>query len=108
MRGAAAEIEKAVLAWDGVTAQPHRFGGIEFRLGKIELGHLHGDRMADLPLPKALRNELVDAGRARAHHALPGSGWITRPIDDHDDVDDVIALFRLNYDRITSRRRSND
>ncbi len=29
--------------WPGVTAHPHRFGGMEYRLGKRELGHIHGD-----------------------------------------------------------------
>ena len=44
-----------------VTENPHRFGGIEFRLGRRELGHLHGDRVADLPFPRAIRDELVAA-----------------------------------------------
>jgi hypothetical protein len=105
MDGAHGTIERAVLAWDGVTAHSHRFGGVEFRLGKVELGHLHGDRLADLPFPKAIRNELVQEGRARPHHVLPSSGWVSRTIDDAADVDEVIALFRLNYDRLTSRRK---
>jgi hypothetical protein len=29
--------------WPGVTVEPHRFGGIEFREGRREIGHLHGD-----------------------------------------------------------------
>lgn len=38
MVGASTAIEKAVTAWNGVTAHQHRFGGIEFRLAKRELG----------------------------------------------------------------------
>lgn len=104
MEGARARIEAAVLGWEGVSAHPHRFGGVEFRFGKVELGHLHGDRLADLPLPTKIRNQLVEEGRALPHHVLPDSGWISRWIEDASDVDDVIALFRLNYDRLVSRR----
>jgi hypothetical protein len=30
------QITKAALSWDGVTAHPHRFGGTEYRLARIE------------------------------------------------------------------------
>jgi len=89
-------VEHVVASWDGVTTHPHRFGGVEFRLGRRELGHLHGDRLADLPFPRKVHDELIAAGRARRHHWLPDSGWVSRPIDDEDAV---IALFRLSYDR---------
>ena len=42
-------IKKELLSWPYVTAEPHRFGGLEFRLNKREMGHIHGDRVADLP-----------------------------------------------------------
>ncbi len=93
------EIERVVLSWPGVTVEPHRFGGIEFRLGRRELGHLHGDRLADLPFPRRVRDELVAAGRASRHHVLPDSGWVSRRIDGPDDVAEVIELFRLSYER---------
>ena len=92
----AERIRAEVASWDGVSVEPHRFGGIEFRLGRRELGHLHGDRFADLPFTRALRDELVAAGRAQRHHVLPDSGWVTRELD---DTDEVIALFRLSYER---------
>jgi ribonuclease BN (tRNA processing enzyme) len=107
MDGAGRAIQEAVLSWTGVTSHAHRFGGIEFRLGKVELGHVHGDHLADLPFPTALRNDLVQKGRARPHHVLPSSGWVSRPIDDAADVDEVIALFRLNYDRLARRRKTS-
>jgi hypothetical protein len=106
MDGARDAIQDAVASWDGVTVHSHRFGGVEFRLGKVELGHIHGDQLADLPFPTKIRNELVDQGRAQPHHVLPDSGWVSRPIRDAGDVDDVIALFRLNYDRFTRRRKT--
>lgn len=105
MDGALRTIEETVLSWDGVTAHSHRFGGLEFRFGKVELGHLHGS-LADLPFPTKLRNELIEQGRALPHHVLPSSGWVSRPFHDAADVAEVIALFRLNYDRLTARRKA--
>ena len=99
MEDIAAHIEREVTSWEGVTAHPHRFGGVEFRLGRRELGHLHGDRLADLPFHRTIRDMLVETGRAAPHHVLPDSGWVSRRIAGEDDVADVIELFRLSYER---------
>jgi Luciferase len=103
-RGAGARIAREVAGWDGVEVHPHRFGGVELRVGRRELGHLHGDRLADLPFPRALRDELIAAGRVRPHHVLPESGWASRSIASEADVEDVIALFRLQHERARARR----
>ena len=103
--GAAERITSAVESWPGVTVGAHRFGGVEFRLGRRELGHLHGDRMADLPFPRRVRDELVAAGRARPHHVLPESGWVMFTIVEPEDVDRAIQLFRLSYERARLARR---
>jgi Family of unknown function (DUF5519) len=92
-------IEREVGSWEGVTVHPHRFGGVEFRLGRRELGHLHGDRLADLPFKRTIRDMLVETGRAQPHHVLPDSGWVSRPIRGEEDVDEAIELFRLSYER---------
>jgi hypothetical protein len=92
----AKQIEHEVASWDGVTVEPHRFGGVEFRVGRRELGHLHGNRLADLPFPVKVREQLVAAGRARPHHVLPDSGWVSVYIR---DVAAVVDLFRMSYER---------
>jgi hypothetical protein len=94
-------IVSVVASWPGVTTAPHRFGGVEFRLGRRELGHLHGDRIADLPFPRRIRDELVRDDRAHPHHVLPDSGWVTVDIS-AGDVEPVIELFRLAYERATA------
>jgi Ni,Fe-hydrogenase I large subunit len=99
MEASGARIEREVASWEGVTAGPHRFGGVEFRLGKRELGHLHGDRLADLPFKRAVRDMLVETGRAQPHHVVPESGWVSKPIETDEDADEVIELFRLSYER---------
>lgn len=102
--GARRRIADAVSSWPGVEQAPHRFGGIEFRFGKRELGHLHGDALADLPFPRAVRDELIAAGRARPHRVLPDSGWVSFRIESPDDVGDAIELFRVAYDRAAAAR----
>jgi hypothetical protein len=106
-QGAASLITEAVMSWPGVEASPHRFGGVEFRFGRRELGHLHGDRIADLPFPRRVRDELIAEGRARPHHVLPDTGWVTVSTDGQDRVENAIELFRLSYERaVRSRSRS--
>lgn len=100
------QIVNEVSAWPGVTLAEHRFGGIEFRLGRRELGHLHGSRVADLPFPVRVRERLVAAGRAEPHHVLPQSGWVSCYLHDASDVARVIELFRLNYERPWADDRS--
>jgi hypothetical protein len=95
----ARQIELTVADWPGVTVEPHRFGGIEFRVGRRELGHLHGDRLADLPFPVKVRDELIAAGKAERHHVLPNTGWVSRWIGGVDDIRGVVELFYLNYER---------
>src|SRR5437016_3553862 len=95
-------IEREVLSWPGTSAEPHRFGGVEFRVNHHEIGHLHGSRQADLPFPVRMRRELVESGRASLHHILPDSGWVTFYIRGPEDLQTVIELFRLNYNRLTA------
>jgi hypothetical protein len=96
--GARAKIQEAVLAWEGVTAHPHRFGGSEYQLGTREIGHIHGDYLVDIPFPTKVRDEIVNAGRAEPHHILPDSGWISFYLREEADIQRAIDLFRLSFD----------
>ncbi len=97
-------IWREVASWPGVTVAPHRFGGVEFLLGRRELGHLHGGHLADLPFPRPVRDELVREGRAQAHHILPDTGWVSYPIRDEEGIRGALDLFRLAYDRAVAQR----
>jgi len=99
MENIVAQIRSELTSWDGVSVHPHRFGGIEFRLGGRQLGHLHGERWVDLPFPRRIRDMLVETGRASPHHVLPHTGWVSRRISGEEDVPEVIELFRLSYER---------
>lgn len=99
MDGAGERIRAAVMSWPGVEAVPHRFGGLEYRYGRKEMGHVHGDRLADLPMPRRIHDDLIAAGRAELHHFLPETGWISCRIQSPADVDNVIDLLRMQYER---------
>jgi hypothetical protein len=103
MKGAGELIREEVGSWSGVEALPHRFGGVEYRFGRKEMGHVHGDRLADIPLPRKLHDELVAAGRAEPHHVLPNTGWVSVWMTGPGDAARVIELFRLQYDRYSAK-----
>ncbi|HEX5840391.1 MAG TPA: luciferase family protein [Anaerolineales bacterium] len=105
VRGAQAHITEAVTSWAGVTARPHRFGGVEYVIGRREIGHIHGDSLVDIPFPKKVRDEIVAAGRAQPHHILPDSGWISFILRQDSDVEQAIALLKESY-RIAIKQKS--
>ena len=87
-----------VSGWPGVTAAPHRFGGVEFRFGRGEIGHVHPGGLVDVPFPRPVRDRLVSSGRARPHHVLPESGWVSFAIQSDESVAEALELLRLSYD----------
>jgi hypothetical protein len=92
-----------VAAWPGVETAHGRSGELAFRVGRRELGHIHGDHMAHLAFPENVWVELRDQDRITEHPVFPGkAGPAVRRIEDDADVRDVIALMRLNYDRIVA------
>jgi luciferase-like monooxygenase len=101
---ASRRITDEVTSWPGVTAGPGSRGEFAFRVGRREIGHLHGDRAAHFSFPKDVWAELHAAGRIVDHPVFPGRvGPAARAIRDEGDVDDVIRLLRMNYDRVAPR-----
>ena len=101
---ASERITVEVTSWPGVAAGPGRRGEFAFTVGRRELGHLHGDHVAHFGFPKAVWTELFEQGRIDYHPVFPGRpGFGARPIETEADVDDVIALLRLNYVRVVER-----
>jgi predicted DNA-binding protein (MmcQ/YjbR family) len=74
------------------------FGGVEFRVGHREVGHVHGDSLVDIPFPLPVRNELVESGAAEPHHILPKSGWVSIFLRNPGDVARAIQLLRRSYE----------
>ena len=103
-RTASVRITDEVTSWPGVEAGPGRRGEFAFRVGRREIGHLHGDHAAHFSFPKPIWSELVAAGRIGPHPVFPDAqGPGARRIAGDADVEDVIALMRLNYDRIAQK-----
>ena len=102
---ASEQITDEVLSWPGVEAGPGRRGEFAFRVGRREIGHLHGDHAAHFSFPKQVWGDLYAQGRVTYHPVFPDKvGPAARRIADADDVRDVIALLRLNYERAAPRR----
>jgi len=98
------QITEEVTSWPGVEAGPGRRGEFAFKVGRREIGHLHGDHAAHFSFPKQLWLELRGQGRIVDHPVFPGKqGPAARRIERDGDVRDVIALMRLNYDRAMQR-----
>ena len=91
-------ITETLTSWEGVSTAPHRFGGVEYRLGSRELGHIHGDHLVDIPFPSKVRDEIVDAGLAEPHHILPETGWISFYLREENDVQKALVLLRRSYE----------
>lgn len=103
---ASERITETVTAWAGVSAGPGRRGELAFTLRGREIGHLHGDHAAHFAFPKKVWVDLKEQGRIEDHPVFPGrQGLGARRIESESDVDDVIALLRLNYDRLVARER---
>jgi hypothetical protein len=105
VKGAQASITKALTGWTDVKIQPHRFGGVEYVIGRREIGHIHGDQLVDIPFPKKVRDEIVAAGRAQPHHILPETGWVSFYLRDGDDVEKAITLLHESYE-IAQKQKS--
>ena len=97
MREKIEQIKQTITGWPGVSANPHRFGGLEFNLGSVEIGHLHLNGMVDIPFSSKIRKQLLEEKRAEPHHLLPETGWITFYIRSAADVEQAIWLYRLSY-----------
>ena len=80
------EVEK----WPDISITMHRFGGLEFRKGGKEIGHIHSNGVLDLPLPKAIREEVLRTGTAVPHHTFPLGNMVS-------------LVLRKSADRETAR-----
>lgn len=93
-----------VTTWPGIEAGWGSRGEFAFRFGRREVGHLHGDRAAHFNFPKDVWVELKQQHQITPHPVFPNKqGPAERRIVDDTDVFEVIALLRLNYQRLAQR-----
>jgi hypothetical protein len=99
------QIQETVGAWPGVVVDTGEIGETAFKVGRREIGHLHGDHAAHFSFPKSQWHELRDTGRVEHHPVFPDkAGPAARRIETDEDVQDVIELFRMRYERLIAGR----
>jgi hypothetical protein len=100
---ASERITAEVTSWPGVEAGIGRRGEFGFTVGRRQLGHLHGDHVAHFGFPKEVGARLRQEGRVGPHPVAPSKpAWAARRIETEADVQDVIELIRLNYERVVA------
>ena len=83
-------ITDEVSSWDGISAGYGQRGEFAFRLGKREIGHLHGDRAAHFFFHKDQWAKLMAEGRVTEHPVFPNRvGPAERRIRTEEDVADA-------------------
>ena len=98
-----AAVRRELLAHPDVTEGAHRFdGGAVFLLGRRELGHLHGEHVADIPLPPHIRDALLAEGRIAPEHVVADSDWVSRRVAGPGDVAQIVELFRISYEHVST------
>ncbi len=104
---ASEQITAEVTSWPGVQAGFGRRGEWAFRVGRREIGHLHGDRTAHFVFPRPVWAELFAQDRIDYHPVFPArEGPAARRIENQADIRDVIELLALNYDRFSGVERA--
>ena len=89
LEGSVAErIINEALSWPGVSRASGHFGSVQLRVGSRELGHLHGDAFADVPL----------VGVSPEDERQRDPGWVTIPLETEEGVQHALALLRTNYE----------
>jgi hypothetical protein len=100
---ASATITDEVNSWPCIQSGPGRRGEFAFKLGHREVGHLHGDHAAHFFFPADVWTDLKGEGRIEPHPVFPDKhGPAARRIESEEDVRDVVAMMRMNYERIVA------
>lgn len=97
-------ITETVTTWPGITtAGPGERGEFSYMLGRREVGHLHGSRVAHFSFGRQLGAELRAAGRVIPHPITDARSLGAKPIEGPADEAETIALLRINYERLLAR-----
>ena len=78
---ASERITEQVTSWRGVTAGPGRRGEFAFRVGRREIGHLHGDQAAHFGFPKEIWGALFEQGGKPAVWLVDGDTVSLKPVE---------------------------
>ncbi len=65
-------LEDEISSWQNVSVHPHRFGGKEFKFGKAEIGHVHGNGTVDILHSRAVPRRTRGGRSGRIASLGPG------------------------------------
>jgi len=86
----------------GVSSGPHRFGGLEYTVDRLEFMHFHGQTHLDIRLSKTDQAEVLASDKAEPHLFAPQAGWVTLRIKSGEDVSRAMEVIKLAYDHASS------
>jgi Family of unknown function (DUF5519) len=99
-------VSAEIQQWNNIIAATHwnlfdlkEVDGADFYVGEEELGHIHLDGWVHLITNKEISALLI---KNKLAEKFPyGQHWVMFPVFNDEQVKKAIALFKLNYDRIT-------
>lgn len=97
------DIDEALSGWPGITASFHKYGGIQYNLGKRELGHIHGNGITDIQLSKSTAEQLIQKGMAAEHHTIKNAGWVSIYLNHGSNTESAIIVFGLAYEQMLKK-----
>jgi len=99
-----------ITKWEGVAVKSHPFGGFQFKLKGADIGHIHGDKLADLPLSSPLRQKISSSKKETdytnhlaKYHMYRETGWIAYYLNDIEDHSILLKHFKSQYEQIMLR-----
>ena len=111
----ATRVMKELRRWPGVQIMPHvnpladdEDDGVEFRLFGRQIGHVHHDCSVHLSLTRALKEMVIDLGRAESMTLAGSANWAAYLPERVEDAARAIWLLRLNYVRLRRQRLTPD
>ena len=102
------KIRREIRSWPDVKHSSHKLGGHQFNWRGEELGHIHSNGVADLKLTFKEKDEVIRGYLAVPHHVVPTNSWVTFYIERGDQVQHVVDLFRIPYQRLTAAGGSSE
>lgn len=94
------KLSRELETWPGITVCRHRFGGRQFDLHGVELGHVHSNGVVDIRLTRAEHDDVLARRLASPHHVVPNSSWVTVYLEQAGQASAISALFTLPFNRL--------
>lgn len=98
------QLTNAVKSWENVSSSFHCFGGLQFNVNQGEIGHLHGNGLLDVRIPKSLREHVKKLTFVEEHHLLREGNWISIKINRKSDMDVILRLLELIYKELSNKQ----